>query len=250
MTADRRMIWILGATSAIAHAYARRRAERGASLVLVGRNEAHLRANADDLVARGATAVSTQIRDLARSLDHDAIVSELMTSNSAPDEVLIAYGTLEQPGRTVRDIAYARELIDTNFTTAALWLLAVIARRDQNRPLNLVVIGSVAGDRGRARNLVYGAAKSGLDRFVEGLQQTYAGTTLRLVRVKPGFIDTPMTADFAKGGPLWAKPERVAADIERAVDRGRAVVYTPWFWWPIMMIIRHLPRFIFYRLKI
>ena len=249
MTADRRMIWIFGATSAIAHAYARRRAERGASLLLIGRNEAHLRANADDLLARGATAASTRICDLARSLDHDAIVSELMTSNSAPDEVLIAYGTLEQAGRAARDIAYARDLIETNFTSAACWLLAIIARRDQTRPLSLVVIGSVAGDRGRARNFVYGSAKSGLDRFVEGLQQAYAGTMLRLIRVKPGFVDTPMTADFAKGS-LWATPERVAADIERAVDRGQAVVYTPWFWWPIMMIIRHLPRFIFHRLKI
>jgi short-subunit dehydrogenase len=114
----------------------------------------------------------------------------------------------------------------------------------------LVVIGSVAGDRGRARNFVYGSAKSGLDRFVEGLQQAYAGTMLRLVRVKPGFVDTPITAHFTKGGPLWATPERVAADIERAVDRGRAVVYTPWFWWLIMMIIRHLPRVVFHRLKI
>jgi short-subunit dehydrogenase len=250
MTPDRRMIWILGATSAIAHAYARRRAERGASLLLIGRNQAHLAANAADLVARGATAASTRVCDLARALEHDAIVSDLITSSGAPDEVLIAYGTLEQAGRAGRDIAYARDLIDTNFTSAVCWLLAIIARRDQNRPLKLVVIGSVAGDRGRARNLVYGAAKSGLDRFVEGLQQTYAGTTLGLVRVKPGFVDTPMTADFAKGGPLWATPERVAADIERAVDRGRAVVYTPWFWWPIMIIIRHLPRFVFHRLKI
>ena len=249
MTPDRRMIWVLGATSAIAHAYARRRAERGASLLLLGRNEPHLCANAADLIARGATAAVTRTCDLARPFDYDAVVSDLITSNGAPDEVLIAYGTLEKAGRAAHDITYARDLIETNFTSVACWLLAIIARREQTRPLTLVVIGSVAGDRGRARNFVYGAAKSGLDRFVEGLQQTYAGTTLRLVRVKPGFVDTPMTADFAKGG-LWATPERVTADIERAVDRGRAVVYTPWFWWPIMMIIRHLPRFIFHRLKI
>jgi short-subunit dehydrogenase len=244
------MIWVLGATSAIAHAYARRQAERGASLLLVGRNESHLRANAADLMARGAAAASTRSCDLARPLEYDAVVSDLMHSNGAPDEVLIAYGIFEQPGRAVRDIAYARDLIDTNFTSAACWLLAILARRDQTRPLTLVVIGSVAGDRGRARNFVYGSAKSGLDRFVEGLQQAYSGTTLRLVRVKPGFVDTPMTAEFAKGGPLWATPEQVAVDLERAVDRGRALVYTPWFWWPIMMIIRHLPRFIFHRLKI
>jgi decaprenylphospho-beta-D-erythro-pentofuranosid-2-ulose 2-reductase len=249
MTADRRMIWVLGATSAIAHAYARRRAERGARLLLLGRNEPHLCGNAADPIARGATAASTRTCDLARPIDYDAVVSDLITSNGTPDEVLIAYGTLEQPGRALHDTNYARQLIETNFTSAACWLLAIIAHRDQTRPLSLVVIGSVAGDRGRARNLVYGAAKSGLDRFVEGLQQTYAGTTLRLVRVKPGFVDTPMTADFAKSG-LWATPDRIAVDIERAVDRGRAVVYTPWFWWPIMLIIRHLPRFMFHRLKI
>ena len=112
------------------------------------------------------------------------------------------------------------------------------------------MIGSVAGDRGRGSNFVYGSAKGGLDRFLEGLQQAYTGTKLRVVRVSQASWTTPMTADFAKGGPLWATPDRVASDIERAVDRGRAVVYTPWFWWPIMMIIRHLPRFVFHRLKI
>jgi len=112
------------------------------------------------------------------------------------------------------------------------------------------VVGSVAGDRGRARNFVYGSAKGGIDRFLEGLQQAYAGTKLRVVRVKPGFVDTPMTADIAKAGPLWTTPDRVAADIKRAADRGHAVIYTPWFWWPIMIIIRHLPRFVFHRLKI
>ena len=116
---------------------------------------------------------------------------------------------------------------------------------------DLIVIGSVAGDRGRARNFVYGSAKGGTRSLLGRIcNRAYAGTKLRFVRVKPGFVDTPMTADIAKGGPLWATPDRVAADIERAVDRGRAVVYTPWFWWPIMMIIRHLPRFVFHRLKI
>jgi hypothetical protein len=141
-------------------------------------------------------------------------------------------------------------VIEINFLSVALWLLAIRGRHDPARPLSLVVIGSVAGDRGRASNFVYGSAKGGLDRFLEGLQHACAGSKLRIVRVKPGFVDTPMTAGIAKSGPLWATPERVAADIQRAVDRGQAVVYTPWFWCPIMMIIRHLPRFVFHRLKI
>lgn len=245
-----RRIWVLGATSAIAHAYARRRAEEGACLVLLGRNEVRLRANAADLIARGARVASARCVDLARPPDYDALVSDLVSSEGPPDEVLIAYGTLEQEGRAIGDLAYARDLIETNFTSVACWLLAHIARWDHSQPLTLIVIGSVAGDRGRARNFVYGSAKGGIDRFLEGLQQAYTGTKLRVVRVKPGFVDTPMTADIAKAGPLWTTPDRVAADIKRGADRGHAVIYTPWFWWPIMMVIRHLPRFIFHRLKI
>ena len=113
-----------------------------------------------------------------------------------------------------------------------------------------MVIGSVAGDRGRASNFIYGSAKGGLDRFLEGLQHAHAGTSLYVVRVKPGFVDTQMTAAIKKGGPLWAKPDRIACDIQGAVDRRAAVVYTPWFWRPIMLIIRLIPRFLFNRLKI
>jgi short-subunit dehydrogenase len=108
----------------------------------------------------------------------------------------------------------------------------------------------VAGDRGRRSNFVYGSAKGGLDRFLEGLQHASVGSNLTVVRIKPGFVDTPMTADLPKGGPLWAKPEQIATDIARAVDRGGALVYTPWFWRPIMLIIRHLPRAVFNRMKI
>ena len=247
---DARQVWIFGATSAIAHAYARRRAEPGATFILLGRNEVHLEANAADLIARGAKAVSVSRCDLARPLDYDATIAELLVSNGYPDEVLIAYGILEQQGRSAGDVAYARELIDTNFTSVVCWLLAIVARWDRGRPLTLVAIGSVAGDRGRASNFTYGSAKGGLDRFLEGLQHAHAGTGLRIIRVKPGFVDTPMTANLVKSGPLWATPDRVATDIERAVDRGRAVIYTPWFWRPIMLIIRHLPRFIFHRLNI
>jgi NAD(P)-dependent dehydrogenase (short-subunit alcohol dehydrogenase family) len=168
--------------------------------VLLGRNEVHLRANAADLIARGARVASVRCVDLARPPDYDALVSDLASSEGPPDEVLIAYGTLEQGGRAVGDLAYARDLIETNFTSVACWLLAYIARWDHSQPLTLIVVGSVAGDRGRARNFVYGSAKGGIDRFLEGLQQAYAGTKLRVVRVKPGFVDTPMTADIAKAG--------------------------------------------------
>jgi short-subunit dehydrogenase len=247
--APERRIWILGGTSSIAQAYARLAAAGGAKLLLVGRHAERLQANADDLTARGAQA-ATAVIDLARTDDRDATLGDLIARHGFPDEVLVAYGILGEQARALTDLDHARDIIEVNFTSVALWLLAIRARHIPDRPLALVVIGSVAGDRGRASNFVYGAAKGGLDRFLEGLQHAHAGTALHVVRVKPGFVDTPMTAAITKGGPLWAKPDRVARDIRRAVDRRASVVYTPWFWRGIMSIIRLMPRFLFNRLKI
>ena len=168
----------------------------------------------------------------------------------APREIVVAYGTLGEQAALARDLSAAKAALDVNFVSAALWLLAFLKRYDGAQPLTCIVIGSVAGDRGRASNYVYGAAKGGLDVFVQGLTHAHVGTPVRFVLVKPGFVDTPMTAAFVKGGPLWSSPQRIAADMERAVRRGRRVVYSPWFWWPIMSLIRHLPWFLFRRLKI
>jgi short-subunit dehydrogenase len=245
----RKNIWVLGGTSAIAQAYARLSAADGAKLLLVGRNADHLQANADDLTARGGeTAI--EILDLAGEIDRDDAVDDLVARHGFPDEVLVAYGILGDQARALAELDHARQIIEVNFTSVALWLLAIRARRGPDHPLTLVVIGSVAGDRGRASNFIYGSAKGGLDRFLEGLQHAHAGTALHVVRVKPGFVDTPMTAVIEKGGPLWTQPDRVARDIRRAVDRHACVVYTPWFWRIIMLVIRLLPRSLFNRLKI
>jgi short-subunit dehydrogenase len=241
-------ILILGATSAIAQAYARRRAA-GAEFILAGRHEERLTAIAADLVACGAKSAEPLVIDLAALDGIEAAAAALHARFGGLDEVLIAYGVLGEQAKSETDLARARAALDTNFTSAALWTLALLKDRPAG-PFTLIGIGSVAGDRGRASNFIYGSAKAALDRFLEGLTQKYDGTSTHIVRVKPGFVDTPMTAGIAKGGPLWATPDQVAADIERAVKKGRRVVYTPWFWWPIMAIIRHLPWFVFARLKI
>jgi short-subunit dehydrogenase len=244
-----RQIWILGATSAIAHAYARLAAATGARFLLIGRNQEHLKANAADLVARGADA-AVEAFDLASGGDCNAIAGDLVARHGFPDEVLIAYGMLGNQDRALTDLVHARHVIDVNFTSVALWLLAIRALRDPARALTVVVIGSVAGDRGRASNFVYGSAKGGLERFVEGMQHASAGSSLHIILVKPGFVDSPMTASVEKSGVLWAKPDQVARHIQRALSRQAAIVYTPWFWRPIMLVIRAIPRFIFKRLKI
>jgi short-subunit dehydrogenase len=243
-------ILILGATSAIAQAYARRRAAHGCTFVLAGRNEERLDAITSDLEACGATGADWVVADLAALHRIGDTAHDLRTRFGEPDEVLVAYGTLGDQSAAEHDLAQARRSIETNFTSAALWILALLKDRAETVPFTLVAIGSVAGDRGRASNFIYGAAKSALDRFMQGLAQKYDGTAIRIVMVKPGFVDTPMTAGITKGGPLWATPDQVAADIERAVKKGRRVVYTPWFWWMIMMIIHHLPWFVFRRLKV
>jgi decaprenylphospho-beta-D-erythro-pentofuranosid-2-ulose 2-reductase len=243
-------ILVLGATSAIAQAYARRRAGQGGSFILAGRREDRLASIAADLIACGAASAEPVALDLAAMDKIEESLRDIRTRFGAPDEVVIAYGVLGEQAAAEQDLAQARALLDTNFTSAALWILAVLKDRPANEVFTVVGIGSGAGDRGRSSNFLYGSAKAGFDRFLEGLAHKHAGTSVRIIRVKPGFTDTPMTAGIAKGGPLWATPDRVAADIERAVAKGRRVVYTPWFWWVIMMIIRHLPWFVFRRLKI
>jgi decaprenylphospho-beta-D-erythro-pentofuranosid-2-ulose 2-reductase len=243
-------ILVLGATSAISQAYARRRAAEGAAFVLAGRREDRLASIAADLKACGAASAEPFVMDLAAIDAIEAAVRDLRAKFGEIDEVVIAYGILGEQAAAEQDLSQARALIDTNFTSAALWLLALIKAKAASTTLTIVGIGSVAGDRGRGSNFIYGSSKAAFDRFLEGLQHK-GDDTLRVVRVKPGFVDTPMTAAIEnKGGPLWAKPDQIAADIARAVSKGRRVVYTPWFWWVIMMIIRHLPWFVFRRLKI
>jgi len=247
---DSHTIVVLGAASAIAQAYARRRAAAGNKFVLLARREDRLAAVAADLVARGAASAESVVMDLCDVDEIESTVKSVHTRFGQPREIVLAYGTLGEQGALERDLAAASNALDVNFTSAALWLLAFLKGRDAASPLTCAVIGSVAGDRGRRTNFIYGAAKGGLDIFVQGLAHAYADTPARFVMVKPGFVDTPMTAAFVKGGPLWSTPDRVAADMERAVRRGARVVYSPWFWWPIMAIIRRLPWFVFRRLKI
>jgi len=241
-------ILVLGATSAIAQAYAQRRARQGADFILAGRHEDRLTAIARDLVASGAKSVKRFVADLAAVGNVESAIQTLRESFGEVDEALIAYGALGDQVKSEQDLASAHAAIDTNFTSAALWILALLKDRSA-RPFTLIGIGSVAGDRGRASNFIYGAAKGALGILLEGLAQKYQGSPVRIILIKPGFVDTPMTAAYKKGA-LWAAPDTVAADIERAVEKGRRVVYTPWFWWPIMAIIRHLPWFVFKRLKI
>jgi short-subunit dehydrogenase len=243
-------ILILGATSAIAIAYCRRLAEQGVSFVLVARRQDRLETIAVDLKARGARETVPIVSDLADFDSAESRFAEFCRPLGMPDQVLIAYGVLGEQGSAEKDAATTRKIIDVNFTSTALWLQMAAKLLPRDKPRFIVVIGSVAGDRGRRSNYVYGAAKAGLAAFAEGLTHRLHGTPLHLLLVKPGFVDTPMTAHLPHGGLLWAKPEHIAENIENALRRKQTVAYAPRFWWPIMTVIRLLPRPIFFRTKL
>ena len=242
-----RRVVIFGATSAIAQDVARLFAARGDRLFLVARNAERLAATAADLRTRGAD-VHTATADLADCTTHAGLVAQARAALDGIEAVLIAHGTLsdQEEGQRDQDVLF-REL-NINFLSPASLLHALVPAMQHG---TIAVIGSVAGDRGRQSNYVYGAAKGGLRVFVQGLRHRLAGTGIDVVLVQPGFVDTPMTAHIAKGGPLWAKPDRVAKDIVRAMDRGKpAILYTPWFWRWIMLIIKLVPEPIFRRTKL
>lgn len=249
-TSKPKTVLVLGATSAIAMAFCRQRAASRSSFVLVARNAERLDAVRTDLEARGAARAVTVATDLADMSGCESRFNDMLAPLGPPDEVLLAYGVLGDQAAAQDSPEETRRLIDVNFTSAALWLQLCTRHLGRDKPCTLVVIGSVAGDRGRQSNYVYGAAKAGLDAFAEGLAHRAYGGKLRVVTVKPGFVDTPMTAHLDKSGPLWAKPEAVATAIDKAIAKERRVVYAPWFWRPIMMAVRLAPRPLFYRTKL
>jgi short-subunit dehydrogenase len=241
---------ILGALSAVAIAVARRYAAAGASLALAARRADELEVLSADLRARGAANVTTFAIDLALAPDPAASFEQISATLGGVDVVVLAYGALTDQDRALTDLSYARDQIGVNFTSAALWSLAAATRLEAQDSGALVVIGSVAGDRGRQSNFVYGAAKAGLATLVQGLAHRLAAGKARAVIVKPGFIDTPMTAHLPKGGPLWSKPDAIAGVIVKAAEGGGPVVYAPWFWRFILLIIRLVPAPIFHKTKL
>jgi short-subunit dehydrogenase len=242
-------VLIIGATSAIAIAVARKLAARGDRLYLLARDRAHLDDLAVDLNIRGAESVNYAEFD-ANQLDRlQPILDQAMQTLNGVDIALIAYGSLPDQRSCEQNLALTLQEFHTNAISviALLTLLANIMRpRGQG---TLVAISSVAGDRGRQSNYIYGAAKGAVSLFLQGLRNRLAESGVRVVTIKPGLVDTPMTRTFKKG-PLWATPERVADGICTAIDNGRDVVYLPWYWRYIMLVIKTVPERIFKRLSL
>ena len=245
-----KQIMIIGATSAIAQSVARLYASRGARMFLVARNPERMAVVADDLRARGAMAVDCFPADLAEYSHHAEILRAAWAALPAMDTVLVAHGILPDQLQCQTSVADTIHALDVNFLSVVSLLTPLANQFEANKRGTLVVISSVAGDRGRQSNYVYGSAKSGLDAFLQGLRNRLSKVGVHVVTIKPGFVATPMTAHLPQQGPLWAQPDDVAEGIVKAVDKQKDVVYLPGFWALIMLIIRLIPERIFKRLSL
>jgi len=244
-----RKILIIGATSAIAHETAKLFAKQHHALFLVGREVAKLKVMAEDLKVRGASQVNYGELDVNQFEQHSSMLTQACESLGGLDTVLIAHGTLDDQAACEREYRLAEQCLRTNFLSVVS-LLTLIANRLEPQGYGcLAVISSVAGDRGRQSNYVYGTAKGAVSLFLQGLRNRLHRANVCVLTIKPGFVDTPMTAHFKKGA-LWAQPEVIAQGIYRAIEKRKNVVYLPWFWGIIMMIIHHIPESIFKRLKL
>lgn len=245
-----RNILIIGATSAIAEATARRFAATGARFYLVGRNTERLTAIARDLEIRTGQPVLYESLDLDLLDQHPALLERVSQTFGGIDIALIAHGTLPDQNACQQSVEKTLAAIHTN-ALSVISLATLLANDFETRGHGtLIAISSVAGDRGRQSNYVYGAAKGMVSLFLQGLRNRLSSQGVQVITVKPGFVDTPMTAAFEKKGLLWAQPDQIAQGIVAAVERGRNEIYLPGFWRWIMLIIQHIPEGIFKRLKL
>ena len=242
-------ILILGATSAIAQETARIWSKEGAALFLVGRDASRLNSIANDLKARGASQVNVMNTDLGALEMHDQIIQTAIAKLESIDIALIAHGTLSDQKKCEESAELAAKEIHNN-AISTISLLTIIANIfEMQRKGVICVIGSVAGDRGRASNYVYGSAKALVTTFMSGLRQRLHSSGVNVVLIKPGFVDTPMTANFPKGA-LWSQPEPIAKMIALAITKKSTVVYAPSWWRYIMFVIKSIPEKIFQKISL
>ena len=241
-------ILIVGATSAIAEHCARIWAARGDAIHLVARNEQHVQTIASDLKVRGASAATTYCTDLNNSDEHEELLNVADDAMGSVDIVLIAHGTLSNQKSCELSVTKTLKEIQTN-ALSTISLLTLIANRFESRKSGTIcVISSVAGDRGRASNYVYGSAKAMVTAFTSGLRQRLYKSNIAVVTIKPGFVDTPMTSEFKKRF-FWAKAAVVSKMIVKAIDKKKTEVYVPKFWRYVMLIIQIIPSFVFRNLR-
>jgi decaprenylphospho-beta-D-erythro-pentofuranosid-2-ulose 2-reductase len=243
-------VLLLGATSGIGGALARRLAAQGHDLILAGRDKDDLESRARDLDVRYGVRAEVLLFEALDFDSHPGLIEACF--RSAPEGlegVALCHGAMSDPDEAATSFASARHMIDVNYTSAVSLLDRAAEQMERQGHGWICAVTSVAGDRGRASNYHYGSSKGALSIYLSGLRVRLARAGVSVTDVRPGMVDTRLTYGLP-GLVLVAQPETVAADTWKAIRRGRAVVYTPWVWQIIMGIVRRLPYFVFKRLPL
>ena len=244
-------VLLVGATSAVARVLAQRLARRGCNLVLAGRNQEELDAIASDLEIRYKCRVLVELVDARKVHEHAAFVDRAMGCfHESLQGAILCQGVLHDQQLAGQNWSLSEEMIEVNLT-GSISLLNLLADRFTTLGRGyLGAISSVAGERGRQSNFIYGATKAGLTPYLDGLRNRLYPRGIHVLTIKPGLIDTPMTRGIGKAPSLLSTTaERVGRDIDRAIRRRKNVLYTPGYWRCIMCIVRSIPEWIFKRLK-
>jgi len=246
----RPVVLVLGATSGIGRGIAAAFARRGYDPYVTSRHAADAERAAQDLTIRYGVTAGWGAFDATRPESHRAFFSGVVeTHGDCLAGVIAAFGVLGDQGETQRDPDAAVAVITANYTGLVSILTLAANQLERRRRGFLVGLGSVAGDRGRQSNYVYGSSKGAMAIFLAGLRNRLHGVGVRVVTVKPGFVDTEMTYGLP-GMFLVADPEQIGEGVARAVERGRDVVYLPWIWRYIMLCVRLIPERLFKRLAL
>lgn len=239
-------ILLVGATSGIGRALARALAGRKHELVLAGRSEAEIERIAQDLRIRFDVRISSRPFEACSFEMHEELLRKEFEVGL--DGILLTQGQMVDPAQAETDFDAVRTMIDVNYVSSVSLLERAAPHFERQGYGWICAVSSVAGDRGRRSNYLYGSTKAALDVYLEGLEARLAPAGVTVLTVKPGFVDTRLT--YGTKVPFSASPERVARDVIRGIERKRSVVYTPGFWWIIMAVLRFVPRRIFRRLPL
>lgn len=244
-----RKILIIGATSAIAEATAKLFAKDGDRLFLVGRKTERLAIIAKDLRIRGAAHVEILAMDINDTSRHAEVLSQAAVALGGLDTVLLAHGTLANQKACEASFSETLRELQTNCLSTISFLTHIANLFEVQKHGTIAVISSVAGDRGRQSNYVYGTAKAAINTFLQGLRNRLYRSGVHVLTIKPGFVDTPMTVAFKKS-TFWATPDTIAKGIFDAIAKLKDVIYLPAFWAFAMRGIRAIPERIFKRLSL
>jgi len=242
-------VLVLGATSAIAREIAKVLASRGYSLYLASRDVEELDRIARDLVVRFGVEIEYGFYDIEDTSRNTAFLEKVLNKVHELQGVVFAVGMLGEPSASIREFSEAQKIIERNFTGACAILGEIANVLEKQKRGFLIGISSVAGDRGRQSNYIYGAAKGGLSIFLQGLRNRLHSSGVHVLTVKPGFVDTAMT--YGKEGMfLVASPQQIGKSVVQALEKKKEIIYVPWFWRWIMLLIKAVPEKIFKKMRL